>query len=150
MTLAKIEDLTVTVRKTVNAPLEKVWKGFTEPAQMVKWFGCDRVTNIQISQDFRVGGKYRIEGDNREEGDKVAVYGIFKEIIENKKVVYTWSNESKVYPAENTVVSAEFIAKGDSTEIVVEHTKFASEKAKEGHTQGWTQSLDKFATLFAG
>ena len=149
MTLAKIENLTVTVRKTVKAPVEKVFKAWTEPNQMVKWFGCDKVANVQISQDFRVGGDYRIVGENCEGGGEVAVYGTYEEIVQNKKVVYTWNNESIEFPAQDTVVSVEFVARGDSTEILLEHTKFASENAKLGHNQGWTQSLEKFASYLA-
>jgi uncharacterized protein YndB with AHSA1/START domain len=148
MTLAKIENLTVSVRKTVKAPVEKAFKAWTEANQMVKWFGCGRVANVQVSQDFRVGGDYRITGDEKS-GGAFAIYGTYEEIVQNKKVVYTWNNESVEFPARDTVVSVEFIARGDSTEILVEHTKFASENAKQGHNAGWTQSLEIFANYVA-
>src|SRR5271168_486051 len=93
MTLAKIENLTVTVRKTVKAPVEKAFRAWTEPNQMTKWFGCDKVANVQVSQDFRVGGDYRITGESCDSGGAVAVYGTYEEIVQNKKVVYTWNNE---------------------------------------------------------
>jgi len=150
MTLAKIENLTVTVRKTVKAPVEKAYKAWTEPEQIVKWFGCDRVTNIRVVQDFRVGGEYRIVGESCQGGGDMAVYGTYEEIVQNKKLVYTWSNESVEFPAQNTVVSVEFIARDDNTtEILLEHTRFASENSKLGHNQGWEQSLEKFANFVA-
>jgi len=149
MTLAKIENLTVTVRKTVKAPVEKTYKAWTEPAQIMKWFGCDKIANIRVEQDFKVGGDYRITGQSCESGGDMSIYGTYEEIVQNKKLVYTWNNESVEFPAVNTVVSVEFIARGDSTEIVLEHAKFASENSKLGHNQGWTQSLEKFASFVA-
>jgi len=149
MTLAKIENLTVTVRKNIKAPVEKVFKAFTEPSQIVKWFGCDKISDVQVSQDFKVGGKYHITGKSCDIGAEMSVHGVYTEIVPNQKVAYTWYNNSEEFPAADTLVSVQFVDKGDNTEIVLSHSKFASEKSKEGHTFGWTQSLEKFASLFA-
>jgi len=128
--------------------VEKVFKAWTEPHQMSKWMGCDQVNQIKVVQDFRVGGEYRIQMSS-DEGVRMNVWGTFKEIEENRKLVYSWTNDSEHYPAKDTLVSVEFIARGDTTEIILKHSKFATQEVAEGHTSGWGHSLEQLELLFA-
>ena len=130
----------------VLAPVERVYKAWTEPAQISKWFACGATTNVLVSQDFRVGGEYRIECHSPE-GTLATIFGIFQEIAPNRKLVYTWNNISAEYPANDTVVSVEFLDRGETTEIVLKHTNFAIPLSAEGHTFGWGGSVDKLAQL---
>jgi uncharacterized protein YndB with AHSA1/START domain len=148
MTMTKTDTSTLEMHKTVKASIERVYKAWTEPEQMTKWFGCTGTTQVLVSQDLRVGGEYRISCQGCE-GELVAMYGVFQEIKPNQKLVYTWNNTSQEYPAKDTVVSIEFIPRGDETEIVLKHAKFAMPVSVEGHTMGWTTALEKFAALFA-
>ncbi len=147
--MSKCENLTVLIRRTVKAPAARAFRAWTEVDQMKKWFGCNDINSIEVTQDFVVGGQYKIVAASCSGAGTNTVHGTFKEIIPNKKVVYTWNNESPNAPAQDTVVSVEFIDHGDTTEIVLEHTRFAVDKSAEGHSFGWNQSLDKFETLLA-
>ena len=136
---------TLELRRTIKAPVEKVFKAWTEPEQISQWFGCDKVSELRVTQDFRVGGQYRMDVVNCDDGNPKAVYGTFKEIVPNKKLVYSWTNGSVEFPADDTLVSIEFIAKGNETEIHLVHSNFALDKSVEGHTLGWQQCFDKLA-----
>jgi uncharacterized protein YndB with AHSA1/START domain len=138
---------TVRLRKMVSAPIDRVYKAWTEPEQMHKWFGCQQMTGLNIEQDFRVGGNYRIEMIC---GDAVMlVTGVFNEIEPNKKVVYTWTSNFPDCEARDSIVSVQFLAKGNNTEVVLDHTNFDSDKTAEGHTEGWSFALESLHKLFA-
>jgi uncharacterized protein YndB with AHSA1/START domain len=139
---------TLELRRTIKAPVEKVYRAWTEPEQLSQWFGCDQISGARVTQELKVGGQYRIEA-NCADGSPGFVHGTFKEIIPNQKLVYSWTNGSREFPASDTLVSIEFIARGNETEIHLVHSNFALDKSVEGHTMGWQQSLEKLARFVA-
>jgi uncharacterized protein YndB with AHSA1/START domain len=46
----------LTLRRTYDAPIEDVWDALTNPARIGRWF-------MPISGDYRVGGRYQLEGN---------------------------------------------------------------------------------------
>jgi len=136
------------MRKTLKAPVDRVFKAWTEPEQMIKWFGCWETSTVNIQQDFRVGGDYS-HHIHCEDGKNVTMSGTFLEIVPNKKLVYTWTSTSEEYPAVDTVVTVEFNETGATTELVLKHSKFDRPISVQGHSVGWGAALDKFEALFA-
>ena len=69
----------LTFERTFDAPREKVWKAFTDPAQIPHWWGKHGTTTIVEEMDVRPGGKWRYvnRADDREE---VAFYGEYLEV----------------------------------------------------------------------
>lgn len=144
------QTITVEVSKLISAPVEKVFKAWIDPALMSKWFYSGDVNaGMRFEQDVRVGGKYRIDSPTCEEGKGASMSGIYKEIVPNKKLVFTWTNSSQEFPANDTLVTVEFVAKGDSTEVIIKHTNFVAQATAERHNMGWTALIEKLAVLFA-
>src|SRR5437660_792412 len=54
--MEKTQDLVIT--RTFNAPRAAVWKAWTDPAEVVKWWGPKDFTSPAAKVDLRVGGKY--------------------------------------------------------------------------------------------
>ncbi|MFT5524451.1 MAG: hypothetical protein ACI9HK_002405 [Pirellulaceae bacterium] len=77
-------------------------------------------------------------------------FGEFMEITELKKVVYTWSWEPPGMDVSGSLVTVEFLDKGDSTELVLTHERLPHAQAIEGHTQGWTDCINGFVTFIEG
>ena len=146
-TTMKLQETTLEITRTLKAPVEKVYKTWTEPQHITKWFGCAKTGEAKVTQDLRVGGSFRVEM-HCTDGEIPVVYGEYKEVVENKKLVYTWTNNSMEYPAENTLVTVEFISKGNETELKLKHENFTKPVSAQGHSYGWGDSLEKFASLF--
>lgn len=145
-TTTRKDPLTLELRKTVKAPVEKVYRAWTEPAHISKWFGCGKTADVRVEQDLRVNGAYRYEM-HCTDGEIAVVTGTFKEIVVNEKLSYTWSNTSAEFPAKNTLVTVQFTQSGDTTEIFIRHENFAATSTVEGHTMGWGAALEKFAEV---
>ncbi len=146
-TKSKAEVLTLNVTRTIKAPVELVYKGWTEPAQMQMWIGCLKTSSVKVTQDLRVGGEYRFDVSCND-GEQVCMSGVYQKIEPNKKLVYTWNNTSKEFPANDTLVTVEFIAKGDATELKLTHANLNNANCLYGHTLGWGASLDRFVARF--
>ncbi len=141
--------MTVEVRKVINAPVDKVFKAWTDPDQISKWFlSCESTADTRIEQDVRTGGQYRIDSIGSE-NKNVSMTGTYQEVIPNKKLVFSWTNNSQDAPAKDTLVTVEFIAKGDGTEVILKHTNFVDQATAERHNMGWTRLLENLANLFA-
>src|SRR4029078_4171298 len=80
----------LTLKRRLNAPPEKVYAAWTEPKKIVKWFGPDAGTVEQASADGRVGGAYAGKFYT-EDGEEHNVGGIYREVVPNQKLVFTWA-----------------------------------------------------------
>jgi uncharacterized protein YndB with AHSA1/START domain len=143
------QNMTVEVSKVINAPVEKVFEAWTEPDQLSKWLRGKLATGTRAEQDVRIGGQYRIENTTGCEGKPVVVTGTYKEIVPNKKLVFTWTHSSEDFPAKDTLVTVTFVAKGNSTEVIIKHTNFATQASAERHNMGWEACLENLAGLLA-
>src|SRR5512143_766237 len=76
------------ITRIFNAPRERVWKAWTDPEHLKKWWGPKTFTCPAAKMDFRVGGKYLFCMRSLE-GQDFWVAGIYKEIVVNTKIVYT-------------------------------------------------------------
>jgi uncharacterized protein YndB with AHSA1/START domain len=142
------EATTFRVSKTISAPVDRVYKAWTDPNAIKVWFGCEAVKESEITQDLRVGGKYSYLTKSAD-GRTTILEGEFKEVVPNKKLVYTWTNNSIEFPAKNTIVTIEFVAIGNETEVRIKHSNFALAKSAEGHNAGWGQALESLARFVA-
>jgi uncharacterized protein YndB with AHSA1/START domain len=71
--------------KDLKAPLELVWKVWTEPAHIQAWWGPDGFTSTIQKMEFYEGGEWRLSMT----GPNGTVYpnrSIFKEIIPFRKI----------------------------------------------------------------
>lgn len=135
-------------RKVIKAPVSVVYQAWTETEQMVKWFGCAQCNKVKIKQDFKIGGHYRVDMilDN---AMILTVVGEFLEIIPNKRLVYTWSNNFPDFPARDTIVNVEFIDLGEGgTELILSHLNFDLEESRDSHSSGWDHALDKLVNAY--
>jgi uncharacterized protein YndB with AHSA1/START domain len=60
--------------RTFDAPRELVWKAFTDPTSIPRWWGPKGTTTTVVEMDVRVGGKWRYVSQAPDRED-VAFYG---------------------------------------------------------------------------
>lgn len=137
------------IRRTFAAPRARVYAAWTEPDQMRRWAGPEGFSVPEMEQDPRVGGTYRMTMQ-QPDGERIAVYGVFREIQPPERISYTWRWEEDTPEAEiETLVTVEFHDRGNETELVLTHDLFASEESRAGHEGGWNSALDKLGRFLA-
>ena len=130
------------VRRVYNVPVAKVYAAWTDPEQVKHWMGpSDDFGEAQVTSDLRVGGRYRIVMP-APDGELHKVGGTYREIVPNRKLVYTWAWEST--PERESLVTVEFKAAGNGTELVVTHEQFADTEARDKHQHGWNGCIERF------
>ena len=153
------QDLIIT--RVFDAPRERVWKAWTEPEQVKKWWGPRDFTAPHIDIDLQAGGKYvycmRGAGPDGAFRDYWGV-GIYKEIVQLKRLVYTDSfadEKGNVVPATHygmapdfpleMLVTVTFETRGTGTIMTLHHEGMPSGEMADMTKEGWNGSFDKLA-----
>ena len=103
--------------------------------------------------DLRVGGKFRIQM-KKPDGEFFTAVGEFKEVKAPERLVYTWDWEKDGSGAEfgemdgkTSLVTVEFLKRGQGTELVLTHSRFATVESRDNHARGWGLLAERFAAF---
>ena len=132
--------------RTFDAGPEVVYRAWTDPKVIGKWFAPLEMTTPIAEVDLRVGGKYRI-GMKSPDGELYVATGTYREIIPNEKLVFTWRWESEPSDISDTLVTVEFKKSGEHTQLVFTHENFATEELAKDHQEGWEGALSKLSKI---
>jgi len=136
----------LTLKRRLNAAPEKVYAAWTDPKQIVKWFGPDNGAVLQADLDVRPGGRYTIVFHS-EDGEEHHVSGVYKEVSPPEKIAFTWAWRST--PERESFVTVTIKPDGEGSILTLHHEKFYDEAARDRHHYGWSGSLRKLERLFA-
>lgn len=136
----------LTLKRRFNAAPEKVYAAWTQPAQIAQWFGPDAGGVQRAETDLRAGGRFTI-AFNTEDGEEHQVNGVYREVVRNKKLVFTWAWRST--PERESLVTVLIEPDGDGSLLTLIHEQFFDEAARDRHSHGWTGSLDKLERYLA-
>jgi uncharacterized protein YndB with AHSA1/START domain len=134
-------------RRTIKAAPERVFRAWTEPEQLVAWWGPRPVTCPHAEVDLRVGGRYRIV-NALPDGRRLEIHGEFRVVEPPHRLVYTWQIDD--VPGESSVVTVRFEPRGQNTEVIVVHEEIPSETVRDSHAKGWAGCLDALERHFEG
>ena len=145
---------TISIKRTFKLPLNKVWKAWTEAQSFKKWWGPKEYTCPDCTIDFKIGGKY-LASMQGEDGKKVWSTGTYKEIILQKKIVYTDSfadSTGNIVPASEynmpgeweseLLVTLNFEEVNGKTNMSLQHEGLPVEMGDDC-MKGWQSSFDK-------
>jgi uncharacterized protein YndB with AHSA1/START domain len=143
--------LSLRATRTFAASRERVFRAWTEAEAVRRWFiepSEGRWTEApQI--DARPGGRYRLAGESG--GKPWCVYGTYREVKPPERLVFTWEWDDYPNPGESgrTLVTVEFLERGQRTELVLTHEGFPHESSRDEHSQGWTGCFDAIERLLS-
>jgi uncharacterized protein YndB with AHSA1/START domain len=91
------EKKTITVQAVINAPVEQVWKLYTEPEHVMKWNNASNDWHTpRAENDLKVGGKFLYRMEAKDGSSGFDFDGTYKQIIANELIVYSISDGRKV------------------------------------------------------
>ena len=130
----------LTIKRRFNAPPEKVFAAWTDPEKVKRWMGPGAVEVMRAECDLRVGGRYRwlMKSPDGEEYD---VSGVYREVVANKKLVFTWAWKST--PERESLVTLTFKDDDGGTVMTLVHEQFFDEAARDSHQGGWNGAMEK-------
>ena len=78
--MAEAEKLSLEIKRFIRAPRDRVYAAWTDPAQLKKWFGPEKVETRNLIADVRVGGQFRWDLTNPE-GKEITISGEYREVL---------------------------------------------------------------------
>ncbi|HEX3502862.1 MAG TPA: SRPBCC domain-containing protein [Xanthobacteraceae bacterium] len=100
---------------------------------------------ISAECDARTGGRYHWVMQTLS-GEIHDVSGVFREVIPNEKLVFTWAWKST--PERQSLVTVLITPDGEGSLLTLTHEQFFDEDACDRHQGGWNGALDKMEKLF--
>ena len=109
----------LTLKRRINARREKVYAAWTDPQKIVHWFGPSTVRegSLQAETDLRVGGRFRISFYG-EDGEYFQVGGVYREIVPNARLVFSWAWHTT--PERESQVTVSLLPEGGGTLLTLD------------------------------
>ena len=137
------------ITRTFDAPRALVFKAWSTPEHMVRWLGPKNFTAPHCTMDFRVGSAYRACICSPD-GQEYWMRGIYREIVEPERIVFTFSWEEEGERGRENLVTVTFADQGDKTRMTFRQAFFESVSERDSHNEGWSECFDRLAQFLAG
>ena len=148
-------DRELVLSRVIDAPREKLFRCWTEPALIVQWFTPPPWKTVHAETDVRAGGSSYIVMQGPD-GTEMPNRGVYLEVVKNERLVFTDAFTSAWVPSEKPfftcVLTFEDLGNGQTRYTArarhwtVEDCK--SHEAMGFHT-GWGIATDQMAALAA-
>lgn len=126
----------ITVEASINAPIERVWKHWTTPSDIVKWNNAsDDWHTTKASNDLRVGGTFSSRMEAKDGSMGFDFEGVYTSVIPHNIIEYKMSDGRKV--------KLVFTDSVDTVEIT-ESFEAESIHPPELQQEGWQAILNNF------
>jgi uncharacterized protein YndB with AHSA1/START domain len=145
------------ITREFDAPREQVWRAWTEPELLKKWWGPAEFTSPECRMDVRVGGTYHwsMQGPD---GNIYWSTGTFRQVDPPERLVLTDNFadvEGNIVPpsyyglpgewTEQIVIDVSFDDLGGRTRMTMRQTGIPAGVMSDMTRQGWEGSFDKLA-----
>lgn len=126
----------ITIKTTINAPIEKVWESWTTPLHIEKWaFASSDWMASNATNDLKVGGKFKTTMSAKDKSASFDFEGVYSAIDENRLIEYDMSDGRHVKTVFETTPSGVKVAQTFDPE---------DENPLEMQRDGWQAILDNF------
>ena len=141
----------LTIKRVFDAPIERVWREWTEPERFADWFGgtASEVPASSVSMEVRPGGSWRatmFAGPRRHE---IHWEGEFREVVEPERLVFTITDQPGEGPQDVVTVALTDLGDG-RTEMRFEQRGSMRPAEYERAKKGWGTFFDRIDERLAG
>jgi uncharacterized protein YndB with AHSA1/START domain len=136
----------LTLKRHLKARPAKVFAAWIDPEKVKGWMGPGEVKVVHAESDPRTGGRFRWQMKSPD-GEEHDVSGVYREVIANEKLVFTWAWKST--PERESLVTVLLKPDGDGTLLTLTHEQFFDEEARDRHQHGWTGAMEKLEKFVA-
>jgi uncharacterized protein YndB with AHSA1/START domain len=149
----------VFIEEVFNASIERVFSAWTDLDKLMQWYAPDGCTFFIKTMDIKPGGQFHTCISNPQHGDCWCI-GEYKEILPNKKIVFTLVNADEegnpINPVKigmdpdwpgNTLVTVTFAEENGQTKLQLRQTVSQELAKKTGAYPSWLQMLSKMRIM---
>jgi uncharacterized protein YndB with AHSA1/START domain len=119
--------MNITIETTVKAPIDKVWRAYTSPEDIIQWNAAsDDWHTTSSSVELRVGGTFSSRMEAKDGSFRFDFAGTYTKIVPNELIEYVFDNRS---------ASVEFMQTNNGVKVritFVAETEHTIEQQEEG------------------
>lgn len=134
-----MNDLILSVSKTINAPIEKVFDAWLDPKMLAQFIlPMPGMPQPDVENEAKQGGHFTIVmhvGEN-----DIPHTGQYLDVTRPSKLVFSWVSP---FSTDDSIVTINLSpADNDKTNVELTHVRFIDEEARSNHEGGWTNILE--------
>jgi uncharacterized protein YndB with AHSA1/START domain len=138
----------LTITRVLEAPRGLVFKVWTQPEHLVRWWGPKDFTAPFCDIELRPGGAWRA-CIRSPEGTDLWMRGVYREVVAPERLVFTFAWEEDGEPGHQTLVSVTFAEQGGKTLLIFHQAAFESVESRDYHHGGWSECFDRLEDYLA-
>jgi uncharacterized protein YndB with AHSA1/START domain len=133
-----------TLMQVLDAPRELVWKAWTEPEQLARWWGPRGLTTplSTIEMDLRPGGVFHLTMVSDDGHAEYPSEMEFREVARPERLVFAWHEQRGLGPGIVTVTLRDL---GGATEMTCHYSAELPDDMQADAKTGWTEQLERLA-----
>jgi uncharacterized protein YndB with AHSA1/START domain len=131
------------ITRVFNAPRELVFRMWTDPKHMARWWGPRDYPAVSVDLDVRPGGRWRHCLRSTETGADLWHHGEFHEVVPPERLVFSFAWEEDGERGIENLVTITFADQNGKTLMTFRQAPFQSDGERDGHGGGWSSAFDR-------
>ena len=142
-------DRELVITRIIDAPRDLVFRAWTEPAQVARWWGPRGFVTTHCEMDIRPGGAFRC-CMRSPAGTDHWKRGVYRKITAPEHIVFTFAwEDANGEPGHELLTTVTFADLGGRTLLTLHQTMFETVERRDDHRGGWTSCFERFADYMA-
>ncbi|MEO6454787.1 MAG: SRPBCC domain-containing protein [Ginsengibacter sp.] len=134
----------VTISVLISAPIKNVWKAWTEPSLILKWFGSDPNGKVlKAKLDVRKGGSFEITFRDADQTEH-SCSGVYIDVQKFSKLNFSWMWKSEL--GVESFVTIALTSEGNFTRMLFQHSNIGT-ASKHDYLNGWQATFSKLERM---
>jgi uncharacterized protein YndB with AHSA1/START domain len=146
---AQTADQQIVITRVFDAPRALVFRAWTDPDHVAKWFGPEgfEISRDSVVIELRVGGRFELRMVSAQMGFDTGLAYEILELVEPELIVLRHEAKPELGIPDATVTRVELHDENGKTRMVLTDGPYV----ESGHAEtGWSQAFDKLAALVSG
>ena len=139
----------LSVSRVLDAPRSLVFKVWSSPEHLMRWWGPKNFTPPQVDTYFRRCGRWSATIRSPEGADFPA-HGVYAEINEPERLVLSFCWDEDGERGNDTLITVTLKEAGSGTRLTFHQAFFDTRETRDSHEEGWGECMDRLVDYVAG
>lgn len=138
----RLRDDELLIQRTFDAPLALVFRLWESRDHMLRWWGPEKFTCIEMDWALDPGRPWRAAMTSAQFGLS-RMSGVIREVEKNKRIVFSFAWDEESGRDMDTVITVTFTETNGKTTQTFHQTPFSTITARDSHVGGWNSLFNK-------
>lgn len=140
----KIRDDELLIERTFEAPLALVWRLWESRDHMIRWWGPEAFTCLELDWELTPGRKWRAMMASKQYERRVSrMGGTIREVERHMRIAFTFAWDEDSGRDMDTLVTVTFSERDGITTQRFHQAPFSTVAVRDSHVGGWNSLFNK-------